>query len=130
MENNVGNVQETDTRHTYFYDQTGKETDTFQQVLGPIFNSFPRIAGQTTKGTYEFGEIKHIKLCEILIPIRGFEYEFNSHESVHMKVIDDGGKVATLLFKMLDETIDTIIFDQDIEKWTFNENGQVVSKNE
>lgn len=128
--NNLGDVQEADARRTYFYDQMAQETETFQQVLGPIFNSFPRTAGQMTKGKYEFKEIRHIKLCNILVSVRGFEYEFNCHESVRITVIDEGEKVATLLFKMLDGTLDTVIFDQDLEKWTFDENGLVVSKNE
>lgn len=125
---NLGKKQETDTTETYFYNENGDKTETFQQVLFPIFNSFQRVAGQTTKGKYEFDKIRYIKLCGITVPVRGFDYEFNSHESVHTTVIDEGAKVATLLYKMLDGTIDTVIFDQQLEKWTFDEDGQVIPK--
>lgn len=125
---NWGQVQDADARTTYFYNQSGNEAGTFQQILGPIFNSFPRYAGQKTQGKYEFSSVRYIKLCGILIPVRGFEYEFNSHESVNETVIDEGQKVATLLFKLLDGTIDTIIFDEEIEKWNFDEDSKVICK--
>ncbi|MDJ0306906.1 MULTISPECIES: hypothetical protein [Dehalobacter] len=125
---NFGNEQKTDTTETYFYNENGDETETFQQVLSPIFNSFKRVTGQTTKGKYEFEEIRYINLCGVTVPVRGFDYEFNSHESVCTTVIDEGAKVATLLYKMLDGTIDTVIFDQQLEKWTFNKDGQVIFK--
>jgi hypothetical protein len=125
---NFGNEQKADTTETYFYNEHGDQAETFQQVLQPIFNSFPRVAGQTTKGKYEFERIRYIKLCGITVPVRGFDYEFNSHESVCTTVIDEGAKVAILLYKMLDGTIDTAIFDQQLEKWTFDEDGQVISK--
>ena len=69
-------------------------------------------------------------MCGVTVPVRGFKYEFNSHESVITTVIDEGAKVATLLYKMLDGTIDTVIFDQQLKKWTFDEDGQVISKEE
>ena len=125
---NLGNEQEADTTETYFYTENGDQAETFQQVLHPIFNSFQRVAGQTTKGKYEFEKIRYIKLCGITVPVRGFEYEFSSHESVITTVIDEGAKVATLLYKMLDGTIDTVIFDQQLEKWIFDEDGQVILK--
>jgi len=125
---NLGNEQEADTTETYFYTENGDQAETFQQVLHPIFNSFQRVAGKTTKGKYEFEKIRYIKLCGVTVPVRGFEYEFNSHESVITTIIDEGAKVATLLYKMLDGTIDTVIFDQQLEKWTFDEDGQVILK--
>lgn len=128
LRSNLGNEKNINTTETYFYNENGDETETFQQVLAPIFNSFQWVAGQTTKGKYEFDEIRYITLCGVSIPVRGFEYEFKSHDSVCTTIIDEGAKVATLLYKMIDGTIDTIIFDQQLEKWTFDEDGQVVFK--
>lgn len=123
-----GNKQKVDTTETYFYNENGDQAETLQHVLQPIFNSFPRSAGQTTKGKHEFERTRYIKLCGITVPVRGFDYEFDNHESVITTIIDEGAKVATLIYKMLNGTIDTVIFDQQLEKWTFDDDGQVISK--
>lgn len=123
-----GQVQKSDATITYFYDENGNKVSTFQQILSPIFNSFSRTAEQKTQGKYEFDSVRYIKLFGILISVRGFEYEFTSHESITKTVIDEGKKVATLLYKMLDGTIDTIIFDQDLNKWSFDGNNEVIQK--
>ncbi len=121
-------LQEIDTRTTYFYTEEGHQAEPFQQILQPIFNSFPRTTRQSTKGEYEFDRIRYIKLCGIIVPVRGFEYEFSSRKSIITEVFDQGSKIAVLLYKMLDGTIDTAIFDQQLEKWTFDEDGRVIEK--
>ncbi|UZJ80565.1 restriction endonuclease [Fictibacillus sp. KU28468] len=121
--------RDVDTAETFFYNRNGDQQESYQQVLKPIFNLLPRNPGQKTSGRYEFDDIKYIKLNGILVGIRGFDYEYESDQSIFHSIIDEGEKIALLLFKVLDGTIDKIIFDQDLDKWTFNANGEVIEKN-
>ncbi|MCZ2258262.1 hypothetical protein [Sporosarcina sp. G11-34] len=91
-------------------------------------NSLPRNPDIPTAGYYEFDTIKYIKMSEMLLGIKGFDYEFTSGQSLIESIIDQGSKIDLLVFKVLDEELDKIIFDQDLEKWTFNDNGEVISK--
>ncbi|MCM2534366.1 hypothetical protein NDK43_20965 [Neobacillus pocheonensis] len=67
-------------------------------------------------------------MAGVLVGIKGFEYEFTSNESVFETVVDAGKKIALLLFEVIDGTLDKVIFDQDLDEWTFNDDGEVTSK--
>lgn len=121
-------TQNTDTRETFFYDQAGNRQGNLQTVLQPILNRLPRDPDSPTSGRYEFDTIKYVKFAGELLGIRGFDYKFTSSQSVIESIIDQGSKVALLVFKILDEDFDQIIFDQDLDKWTFNDDGEVISK--
>ncbi|MDA1785047.1 restriction endonuclease [Bacillus cereus] len=121
-------TQNTSTRETFFYDQAGNPQENLQTVLEPIFNSLPRDPDSPTTGRYEFGTIKYVELAGVLVGVRGFDYEFTSNQIVTETIVDQGSKVALLVFKVLDGEFDKIIFDQDLDKWTFNDNGEVISK--
>ncbi|SEO09171.1 Restriction endonuclease [Terribacillus saccharophilus] len=124
----VNKTQNTSTRETFFYDQAGNPQENLQTVFRPIFNSLPRDPNSPTTGRYEFETIKYVKLAGVLVRVRGFDYEFTSSQSLIETVVDQGSKVALLVFKVLDEELDQIIFDQDLDKWTFNDDGEVISK--
>jgi hypothetical protein len=49
-----------------------------------------------------------------------------THEYIEDTVEPDG--IATLILQSLDGTIDEIIQNTDISKWTFNDEGEVISK--
>lgn len=123
-----GKTEETDTQTNYFYDSDGNIVSCLQEVLQPIFNFLPREEGSITKGRYEFDQVYYVMLCGVLIGVRGFDYEYFSHSMRTESVVDDGGKIAVLLFKMLDGSKDKILFDNHLEKWTFNDNGEVVEE--
>lgn len=69
-------------------------------------------------------------MASVLVGARGFDYEYTSCQTVIETVVDQGqgNKVAILVFKVLDGEIDKIIFDQDLDKWTFNDDGEVTYK--
>ncbi|WP_144026089.1 hypothetical protein NSU01_12655 [Paenibacillus sp. FSL H8-0259] len=56
-------------------------------------------------------------VVKILVGVRGFDYGFSSGQTVIESVVDQGEKVALLVFKVLDDKLDKIIFDQDLDKW-------------
>ncbi|GIO34657.1 MULTISPECIES: restriction endonuclease [Paenibacillus] len=124
----VNKTQDTRTRSTYFYDQAGNPLEDLQSALQPIFDRLPRNPDAPTTGRHEFGEVKYVKMAGVLVGIKGFEYEYTSSQSTIETVIDQGNKVALLIFKVLDDEFDKIIFDQDLDKWTFNDDGEVTPK--
>lgn len=124
----LNSVQGIDTTATFFYDSQGNQQDTIQTVLEPILNSFPRKANQPTVGQYEFDSTKYVKMAGVLLGIKGFDYEFTCYEIVSETIVDAGEKIALLLFEVIDGTLDKVIFDQDLDKWAFNDDGEVIPK--
>lgn len=125
----INSVQKTNTLDTFFYDCQGNPQENFQTVLQPIFNSFSRNPNSPTTGQYEFESTKYIKLAGVLVAIKGFKYEFSSHQITSETVVDAGQKIATLLFQVIDGTLDKVIYNQDLDRWTFDDDGHVVPKN-
>ncbi|KRF64789.1 hypothetical protein ASG99_19530 [Bacillus sp. Soil768D1] len=124
----VNSTQEIETATTFFYDQEGNPQENLQTVLKPILNTLPRNPVSPTTGRYEFGAIKYVKMAGVLLGIKGFDYEFTSGQNVFETIVDQGEKIALLVFKVIDGTFDKVIFDQDIDKWTFNDTGEVTLK--
>lgn len=124
----VDKVQSIDTTETFFYDEAGNPLENFQIVLNPILNCLPRNPDSPTTGFYEFDSIKYIKMAGVLVGIKGFNYKFTSSQSIFESIIDQGNKIALLVFKALDDEFNQIIFNQDLDKWTFDDNGEVISK--
>ncbi|WP_154974821.1 restriction endonuclease [Priestia megaterium] len=126
--NGVNSVQDTNTVETFFYDRHGEPQENLQSVLQPIFNKLPRNVDSPTTGYHEFESTKYVKMAGLLLGIKGFSYEFLSEEIVLEEILDAGKKIALLLFEVIDGTLDKVIFDQDLDNWTFNEDGEVVPK--
>ncbi|PEK36111.1 MULTISPECIES: restriction endonuclease [Bacillus cereus group] len=124
----LNSVQGVNTVDTFFYDSQGNPQDNFQTVLNPIFNSFPKNANQSTVDQYEFDATKYVKMAGTLLGIKGFNYEYTCYEITSETIIDAGKKIALLLFEVIDGTLDKVIFDQDLDKWTFNDDGEVIPK--
>ncbi|MFL0404959.1 restriction endonuclease [Bacillus nitratireducens] len=124
----INSVQGTNTVDNFFYDRQGNRQDHRHLVLLPIFCSFIENTNSPTTGRYEFESTKYIKIAGVLVGIKGFHYEYSTTESVKEVLIDAGEQVALLLFKVIDGSIDKIIFQQDLDKWAFNDDGEVISK--
>lgn len=123
-----GQTQNISTYETFFYDKEGNIREDFQTVLSPIINRLPRNINTPTVGRYEFDEVKYVKMAGLLVCVRGFDYEFTSNEHVFEIAVDAGEKVALLIFKVLNGEFEKIIFEQDLDKWTFDEDGKVIQK--
>ncbi|WP_454871209.1 hypothetical protein, partial [Priestia megaterium] len=128
--NEVNSVQDTNTVETFFYDKHGEPQENLQSVLQPIFINLPRDIDSPTTGYHEFESTKYVKIAGALLGIKGFKYEFTSEKIVLEDIIDSGEKIAILLFKVIDGTLDKVIFDQDLDNWTFNEDGEVISRDD
>jgi hypothetical protein len=117
-----------DTQENFFYDQNYKVIANYQDIIKPVINSAPRDITKPTKDRHEFIEKMYIKIFDQFIAIKGFDYEFKSHAYQMQSIVDDGGKVASLLFKILNSDEKKIFFEEEIEKWTFDNTGEVIPK--
>ncbi|MBH0175661.1 restriction endonuclease [Fictibacillus sp. 23RED33] len=124
----VSSTRKIETATTFFYDKEGNPLENLQTVLQPIFNKLPRDPVSPTTGRHEFGSIKYVEMAGVLLGIKGFDYEFTSGQNVVETIVDQGEKIAILVFKIIDGTFDRVIFDQDLDKWTFNDTGEVTLK--
>lgn len=124
----INSIQDIDTTDTFFYNRDGKPQENLQTVLQPIFNKLPKNPDSPTTGRHKFDSIKYIQIAGVPLAIKGFDYEFTSSQNVFESIVDQGEKIALLVFKVLDGTFDKVIFDQDLDKWTFNDIGEVTLK--
>jgi len=113
---------------TFFYDKDGHKTQSFNEVLQPIFNSLERIPGVTKTEEYLFDSSRFIYIGSSLVEVEGFEFEYSSYEEIETTIIDSSKKIALLVLKCLDGSINELLFKQDIERWTFSDDGEVIMK--
>lgn len=123
-----GKLEHVDARRSHFLNADGAQVATYQEVLKPILNSFERRPGETTRGEYTFDHARYIEVRGQPLRIRGFRYEFESYEMISESMVDTGGSVAVLLFRTMDGLTDTLLFDDDLSRWTFDDQGEVVEK--
>lgn len=129
--NSCSKPKRVSTTDSYFYDKEGNRKDNYKTVLEPIILNLSKNINsncKTIKGYYPFDDIKYINQDGNLIAIKGFKYEQSSSLVVEEYIIDGGKKIALLVFKVLDGTIDKLIFKQDLDKWTFSTEGEVIKK--
>lgn len=125
---NENRFQEISTQENYFYDNTGQKLETYQEVISSVVNSLERKVDEETQGEHLFDNIKYVKMSNDLIGVKGFNCSFKSHNIEEQSVIGIGEKIGLLLLKYIDGSEQKIIFDTDLSKWTFEENGTVVEK--
>lgn len=124
----VNKIQGTSTSETFFYNEMGIPQENFQSVLEPIFSTIPLDSDNLNSGKYEFNTIKYVKLASVLVGVKGFHYEVTSSRSTFKTIANQGSRIALLVFKVLEGDLDKLIFDQDLDKWTFDDEGKVIGK--
>jgi hypothetical protein len=130
LKDHWGETHGVDTQENFFYDQSYNVIANYQHLIKPVINSAPRDLTKPTIGRHEFDNKMYIKMFDQFVAIKGFDYEFTSHANQFQSIVDDGGKVAALLFKILDSDEKMLLFEEDIEKWSFDDNGEVIPKDE
>ncbi|WP_405131670.1 restriction endonuclease [Paenibacillus sp. FSL H8-0317] len=128
LEENWGDRTSASTLNEFLYDENFNVISNYQDALKPILNAAPKVPNQITKGKHEFESKKHVKILGHFVAVKGFHYEFDSYSNETQSIIDDGGKVASLLFKVLENDSKYLIFEEEIEKWMFDEDGKVIPK--
>lgn len=128
FENRKDEVKSIRTVDQFFYDENFEAVSNYQDVMKPILNAAERTPGELTKNRYEFNKKMFVMVEGYFVAIKGFEYEFSSFAYENQIIVDDGGKVATILYKVLESEDKVLLFDKEIEKWAFDNNGVVIEK--
>lgn len=115
------------TDQAFFYDESGSHEASFREILEPIFNHLQLNLGPN-EGTHSFERIRYIDVEGVRAAVKGFTYSVEGQESVEHFTVGPGARVAELIFRTLDGTIDQIMFDEDFRGWTFAPDGMVVLK--
>lgn len=117
------------TASTYFYDAKGQKLESYREYLEPFFNSIPLEGNKTIEAEHLLTTTKYIEIDGQLIGVKGFTYKVECYENIIESVVADAGiKVAVLLLKMLDGSLNKLFFDGDISEWTFEDSGVVIKK--
>ncbi|MEV5024775.1 restriction endonuclease [Paenibacillus sp. LPE1-1-1.1] len=117
----------------HFYNSTGEQVANFSETINTFSVSIKNnvIDGETIKGNHTFSEPMYVKVLDELALVTGFDYSYVIRVESFETVIDDGQKVAALLYRLIDNDNEKhMIFAENIDKWTFDDNGEVMSKND
>ncbi|MEK3910669.1 restriction endonuclease [Paenibacillus sp. FSL H7-0331] len=129
LKDNWGGQRSASTQHEFFYDHNYNQISNIQDVIKPIINLAPSIPNEVTEGRHEFEQKKYVIMLGHFVAIKGFEFRFTSYSWEHQLIVNDGGKVALLLFKSMEKDEKFFIFEENISKWMFDDNGEVIEKN-
>ncbi|MGE7891032.1 restriction endonuclease [Bacillus cereus] len=109
-----------------YYDKTGNVLCTQSSKLYEILAQLEFEGDKEYSGNHVFDTTIYLNVNGHLIGMRALNYKFNTITIVHKSVINSGEKVALLLLDYLDGDDSKIIFDDDLTKWEFTENGEVI----
>jgi len=119
---------EINTNETFIYSTTGAKIKSFNELMNPIFNSERITPGKVTKGTYIFDYPAFIRTTKGWIEIERINYEFLGQSVLENVLIDEGKRLAELIIFSVLNKDSKIIFADELSKWKFNEEGEVVDK--
>jgi hypothetical protein len=118
-----------DTHSEYFLDPEGEPEATLAEVLDPIYLDIQRgLKSGINTGTAMLDRPRHLRFGEVLVALRGFEWEVELFTWTHEWASRVGDGLARLLLKTLDAEIDQAIFERDIVAWEIDGDGKVTSR--
>ena len=79
-------------------------------------------------GKHFFPTPKWVYVGSDFIEIKGFEFYYQTSTTESQTIIDLGKQLAILILKSLDGGIDQKITKEDIRKYAFSENGEVIKR--
>lgn len=110
----------------HFLDAKGQPEATFAEVFDPIYQQIQRGLGPgINTGLAELDRRRHIRFGEVLVAVRAFEWEVELVESTQTWPHNFADRIACLLIRTLDGTIDRAIFEPDIVAWDFAKDGEI-----
>lgn len=116
---------EVNTDEILFYDKESKVIENAFEVMQPFLNSLPRDVDKPTEGFYNFPDERYMIVDDNLRRVKGFYYKFSTYITEQTVIVDQGNKIGALVIQAINDDLDKVIFKQDIEKYTFDQNGKV-----
>ena len=113
----------------YFYDENEEEADSYYDVFDPIYRRLQKhLEPGINEGVEEFDRVRRVLLGDIMVGVRGFEWEIELEDFAHEFVIEIGDRVAKLLLQTLDGQLDFVIFDRDLMEFEVATDGEIVRR--
>lgn len=123
---NLGEEQVLSGEEEQFFDADGQAEATFSDVLEPIYKGIQQtLEPGINTGTVALGRIRHVRLGEVLVAVRGFDWEVERFDWTHSWTQTLGEGIARMVLKTRDDSIDRAIFDREIVAWEFDADGEV-----
>lgn len=127
----IGGSSVVQTTQTFFYDEAGHSTESFEEVLAPIVakivHNFAGDEGMA-EGAWNFDHTRYVHVLGDLVAVKGFEYRCEIgciQKEIEMHA---AGGIAKLILKTLDGTINRRIMDEELKGFVFDEDGNVVER--
>jgi hypothetical protein len=76
-------------------------------------------------GTAALDRVRHIRLGEILVAVRGFDWEVERFDWTQTWSHQIGAGLATLLLRTLDGKIERAISESEVVAWELDADGEV-----
>jgi len=116
-----------DVYETYFLDEDGERDELFHDVIDPIYQRLQRgLTEGINAGTELFGRTRHVLVGEVLVAVRGFEWEIELTYGSFDFSINLAEKIARLLLDSLDGRVHARFTAAQLRQWSISPKDRVV----
>ena len=120
-------VERIDPYETYFLTEDGEPDELFHDVIDPIYQRLQRgLTEGINAGTELFDRTRHVLVGEILVAVRGFEWEIELRYGNFDFSINLAQKIARLLLDSLDGRVHARFTTAQLSQWSVSPNDRVV----
>jgi hypothetical protein len=121
-------IIEVDINSTYAFDEFGNKALSLKDLIEPIINSADVQPDKVSTGRHIFERPYYVYNQNVMMKIRGLDFSFQGILLKSTSIVDDGKKVAKLLLNYFGNADKKIIFEEDLREWTFDEDGEVITR--
>ncbi len=112
-----------------YYDHAGVPLGTLSELLGKWWTSLRvPLSGGTLYGREIFDSSVSVAYGSGSLEVVGFDWEVATIESSKTISIGPGERIAELIIRSLDGSLDEVIFDSDLLAWSVDDRGHVVPR--
>lgn len=116
-----------DAYDNYFLDEYEQRTERFVDVLDPIYQRLQRELDEgLNQGTEHFGYIRRVRLGDVVVAVRGFDWEIGLSYGRFDFSIDLADKITRLLLESLDGRVNERFSRADLRRWKIGPTDRVV----
>jgi hypothetical protein len=121
--------QRVSTHSEYFVDAAGKPTVSLFEVLDPIYQEIQRdLKEGLNQGTSALDKPRHILVGEVPVCVGGFHWEVELTYGRFDFTINLAKRIARLLLRMLDGSLDRRFAAGDLGVWAIDGEGNVIPR--
>lgn len=116
-----------DVFETYFLDEDGQPAEGFVDVFDPIYQRLQRdLREGTNSGTELFDRVRRVAFGDVIVAVRGFEWEIDLAYGRFDFSIDLAEKITRLLLESLDGRVKERFSREQLRRWAITPADRVV----